>query len=126
MRPLLFLALLAAGCDLGDSSERYTVAFVDLSGAEVARAEVSFDRPAVGERTEGTYRALSGQRVTSSEVVRATGLAGGEVEVSLDPGIADSGYAIVGPFSAGVSTGEWVQETSFGQQRTGTFRAMRQ
>lgn len=129
MRCLLLLALLAplaSGCDSVASSDRYDVTFADLSGAEVGRAEVAFDRPAAGEETAGTYRPLSGQTVATSETLRATGLADGSVTVDLDQDIADGGASLSGPFSAGVSVGAWVQGTIAGPRPAGTFQAVRQ
>ncbi len=131
---LAVLLLLGSGCDTAAdgpsdpsaATHVFDVTFLDTSDAEVSRATLTFAVPAPGVVAEGSYRHVSGRPVATSEVLRATAEAGGPVRVALDPGIADGGTELIGPFSQGTTQGAWSSGSFAGPVPRGTFRAERQ
>lgn len=122
---LLLAALLLASCDTLGSPGSYDVRFRDLDGTEVSLATLDFDRPGVGEETDGTYRYVSGLRLSERTDLRAVGQPDGTVSIDMDLNVDDGGVGLVGPFSDGASEGTWGVGTIAGYREAGTFRAER-
>ncbi len=118
--------LLVAGCDAADSSgatRTFDVTFRDTSGADVSQATLTFERPAAGGVTMGTYHHVSGRRLATTDPLRATGQEDGRVRITLDLGVADGGVELVGSFSGSASDGTWSVGSFGGPVPGGTFTA---
>lgn len=133
MRTLsLYVALALSAVSLGcDSSFRvdgpFVTVFSDLEGAEVARAELSFQPSASAESVGGSYAFVSGQLAEglgSSGGLRVTG-AGPDVRVELLPSVADGGVQLAGRIDGDLFTGTWAEGTIAGPRERGTFRGER-
>lgn len=125
MRLLITVFLFAglAGCDAISSARVFAVTFYGTDGAELSQAELRFDPPAPGRTSTGTYRTLSGTRLTASERLDAHTSSTGTVTVELDAQIADGGISLSGLFGMDPFEGPWVRGSFAGPVVGGTFRA---
>ena len=131
MRSLLLVAALtvaAFGCDSSFTPDGpFVTVCVDTEGAEVARAELSFQPSAQAESVGGSYMFTSGRLVdgvAESGGLRVTG-SGPDVIVTFDSSVADGGAQLNGRVDGDAFDGTWFLGTIAGPVEAGTFTGTR-